>query len=313
MLVAENGEWMGGISGGCLEGDALKRAKMAILKSQASIIRYDTTTDDDHQIGVGLGCNGIIDVLFKPIDFKDGQNPVEVLKSIEQDFESSKEFVTITKTDDTSLLGLTFPAAKAEHYLMHDQLTAFSDLLGSQKVVFDDHFEVFFEVIQPPVHVVLFGHQYDIYPLIRLCNELGWRVTIVAPPVKVKKSTAVKVVAPEEAHSIKWTSYTLAVLMSHSLLTDKENLQWLAKTTVPYIGMLGPKERSTRMCEELNIDINDTRIFAPVGLDIGAETPDEIALSIVAEIKSFLSGRKLDYLKNRKTTIHDRKPPKQFR
>jgi len=81
MLVAGDGIWVGGISGGCLEGDALKRARLAIAKSESTLITYDTTEDDAYQIGVGLGCNGIIDVLFTPLDFQNKNNPVEVLKS----------------------------------------------------------------------------------------------------------------------------------------------------------------------------------------------------------------------------------------
>jgi xanthine dehydrogenase accessory factor len=81
MLVMDDGVWVGGISGGCLEGDALKRARLAIAKSESSLITYDTTEDDAYQIGVGLGCNGIIDVLFTPLDFHDSNNPVEGLRS----------------------------------------------------------------------------------------------------------------------------------------------------------------------------------------------------------------------------------------
>src|ERR1700744_6401561 len=81
MLVTDDGVWVGGISGGCLEGDALKRARIAIVRAEPSLITYDTTDDDAYQIGVGLGCNGIIDVLFTPLHFGDNNNPVEVLKS----------------------------------------------------------------------------------------------------------------------------------------------------------------------------------------------------------------------------------------
>src|SRR5271168_3502915 len=81
MLVTDDGVWVGGISGGCLEGDALKRARLAIAKAEPSLVTYDTTDDDAYQIGVGLGCNGIIDVLFTPLQFHDKNNPVEVLKT----------------------------------------------------------------------------------------------------------------------------------------------------------------------------------------------------------------------------------------
>jgi xanthine/CO dehydrogenase XdhC/CoxF family maturation factor len=81
MLVIDNGVWIGGISGGCLEGDALRRARLAIHKKQASSIIYDTSEEDNFQIGVNLGCNGVIEVLFTPIDPTDKNNAVELLRN----------------------------------------------------------------------------------------------------------------------------------------------------------------------------------------------------------------------------------------
>jgi len=84
LLVCENGQWSGGISGGCLEGDALKRAQIAIFKNSSSCVSYNTLEDDQNQIGVGLGCNGLIDVLFTPIDVDDAMNEIEQLRIIEE-------------------------------------------------------------------------------------------------------------------------------------------------------------------------------------------------------------------------------------
>ena len=96
MLVTDDGVWVGGISGGCLEGDALKRARLAIAKSESSLITYDTTEDDAYQIGVGLGCNGVIDVLFTPLQFQNRNNPVEVLKSCIAANRQTHVLITIT-------------------------------------------------------------------------------------------------------------------------------------------------------------------------------------------------------------------------
>ena len=96
MLVMDDGVWIGGISGGCLEGDALKRARLAITKSSASLITYDTTEDDAHQIGVGLGCNGIIDVLFTPLNYENENNPVEILKTSIESNRQTHILITIT-------------------------------------------------------------------------------------------------------------------------------------------------------------------------------------------------------------------------
>src|SRR5580698_1611473 len=97
MLVRDDGFWVGGISGGCLEGDALKRARFAIAKSESSLVTYDTTDDDPYQIGAGLGCQGVIDILFTPLDYGNTDNPVEVLRSC---IENKRELhVLITVTD----------------------------------------------------------------------------------------------------------------------------------------------------------------------------------------------------------------------
>src|SRR5450755_4067387 len=96
MLVTDDGVWVGGISGGCLEGDALKRARLAIAKSEPSLVTYDTTEDDAYQIGVGLGCNGIIDVLFTPLDNRDEQNPVRLLSGL-MDKRQPSIVITITE------------------------------------------------------------------------------------------------------------------------------------------------------------------------------------------------------------------------
>jgi len=82
MLVKSDGMWVGGISGGCLEGDALKKSLNAIYKNESSIIVYDTMEDDSSQIGVGLGCNGRIEVLLTPIDPNNPNNEIELLRSI---------------------------------------------------------------------------------------------------------------------------------------------------------------------------------------------------------------------------------------
>jgi xanthine dehydrogenase accessory factor len=102
MLVLDDGTWVGGISGGCLEGDALKRARLAINNSKSTLITYDTSEDDPHQIGVGLGCNGIIDVLFTPLDYRDHNNPVEILKSCVHSNRETHILITITKMDQNT-------------------------------------------------------------------------------------------------------------------------------------------------------------------------------------------------------------------
>lgn len=326
MFVCDDGTWVGGISGGCLEGDALKRAKIAILKNSPSLITYDTTTDDDYQIGVGLGCNGIIDVLFVPIDFNDVFNPVEQLIRINSIKNEKKIAITVCNSIANSNLWGRIISLKDDLYLERLEVfvnlsslkASLIDLEKSKNIFFENGLQLFVEVIPKPIHVLLMGHQYDLYPLISLIKELSWNLNIVAEPSKVKSLERNICISNSDFDVNKLEENTAIILMSHSLETDKMNLLKIKDSNLKYIGMLGPKVRAEKIIYEL---INEGHIFkkeflkniyAPVGLDIGAQTPDEIALSIVAEIKSVFSNRTGESLRKRAMPINDRDQPMLF-
>jgi xanthine dehydrogenase accessory factor len=332
MLVMDDGLWIGGISGGCLEGDALKRARLAIAKSEPSLITYDTTENDAHQIGVGLGCNGIIDVLFTPLDFQNKKNPVEILKKCVD--ANCKTHVLITVT---ALEGIwkNLKAGETILYIGSEDLKIFEDCslekklaekinqqIGDSKSA-PQKFEladgrilsVFVEILLPEIHLVLMGNQYDVYPLVRLIKEIGWKVTVVSNPVKINReiiSMADRICGNEQLQEIVIDKYTAIILMSHDFKTDKINLPKALKTDALYIGMLGPKVRAEKIFRELEeegdqVSVNDKeRVYAPAGLDIGAVSPEEIALSLIAEIRAVFSDREGSFLRLRPTTIHER-------
>ncbi|MBS1528088.1 MAG: XdhC family protein, partial [Bacteroidetes bacterium] len=175
--------------------------------------------------------------------------------------------------------------------------------------------DVFIEILPPAVHLVLMGHQYDVYPLSRLAKEMDWQVTIAANPHKLNSqivALADLVLAPGDLDKLRTDEYTAIILMAHDYKTDKYNLLKALGTTSPYIGMLGPRSRSERLWAELADEgrpvspSDHERIYAPVGLDIGAVTPEEIALSLMAEVKAVLSGREGASLRYRRSTIHQR-------
>jgi xanthine dehydrogenase accessory factor len=320
MLVCENGTWMGGISGGCLEGDALKKARMAIFKGKPTLVTYDTTKDDEHQIGVGLGCNGIIDVLFVPLNYADNTNPIEILRPILNNSRLRKIFLSITKISESHAEYL----GKTIMYNSENDLSIFKSLFdisklqivlnqmnSSQTIDIDNETRLFVEVIVPPLHVFVFGHQYDLYPLANMVLEMGWELTIIAETVKIKGKY--QVVDPQHFDFNLIDKNSAVILMAHSLITDKNNLAQVVFSNAKYIGLLGPKSRSVRIFEELTAekqliftDELKTRIFAPVGLDLGATNPEAIALSIVAEIKMVFSGRSGQSLRDRITPINER-------
>lgn len=331
MLVMDDGVWVGGISGGCLEGDALRRARLAMAKAEPSLVTYDTTEDDQHQIGVGLGCNGIIDVLFSPLEMGNASNTVEILKSCMAERRQTHILLTITALEDHQNLR----SGRVIRYTSAESLGVFEDEMLQaqlQKTIetyaqkgrsrpktfaFADgrEVEIFIEILPPEVHLVLMGHQYDVLPLARLVKEIGWRSTVIANPQKVMQklfAVADALIAPEDFDQVLIDNHTAIILMSHDYKTDKYNLPKVLKTAVPYVGMLGPKVRSEKIFNELSeeqtpiAESDLPRIHAPVGLDIGAVSPEEIALSIVAEIRAVFSDRNGSQLRQRNTPIHER-------
>lgn len=329
MLVLDNGTYLGGISGGCLEGDALRRAQKAIASNQASVVTYDTTRDDHTQIGVGLGCNGIIDVLFTPLDPSDATNPIALLR---ERAHSRQPHLLATVTGCENLpetLGKTLPFKNQAQWRRDFPMpeiagSVLTDALRclesgeTQTVLYQttsgDEVRVCLEVLIPATHLVLYGSNNDIYPMTRIGKELGWDLTVMTNPLKVEKSLfalAAKVLHPKGEEQPDIDPYTAIVLMAHDYKTDFQNLQNLLHSQARYIGLLGPRKRAQKMFDALEAEgtpISDEdmeRIFAPAGLDIGALSPEEIALSIAAEIRACFAGRPGSSLRLREGAIHE--------
>ena len=330
MLVLDSGEWIGGISGGCLEGDALKKAKFAIAQNKSSLITYDTTDDDPFQIGVGLGCNGIIDVLLTPIDPQDSDNQILNLEKCVDSREPTM-IVTVLNLNENNIYindGQSFLVDFNDDFLklflkQNFNSALYKDLQNcrntKQSIIKkyqteSSEVELFLEVIIPATHLIIYGGNYDIYSMVKLAKEIGWKVSVVCNPLKVLKSLfemADNVIEKERADELEIDDFTVAVLMAHDYETDFQNMCKLLKTNILFIGMLGPKKRTDKMFLQL-LEVGNPiseedllRIASPVGLDIGATTPEEIAISVIAEVKTFFSGRDGMRLKFRKNGIYD--------
>lgn len=329
MLVMENGNWIGGISGGCLEGDALRKAKLAMFQDKPSLVTYDTTDDDAQQIGVGLGCNGIIDVLIAPLG-ESPENPLEILR---QCTEERQPNILLTVAQNEGGPEDLFPGRMIRYnnleqlYAILPDTMPVSDLMSDieaaqrkQKSI-SGHYalkgggqlEVFVEFLAPTIRLLLFGGNYDVFPMAQLGKDLGRKVTVYANPHKLSRAIFQQAdeVKPKEA-PVEIDDYTACILMAHDYKTDLDNLRRLLSTAAPYIGMLGPRKRTDKMLDELateGITLSERdheRLHSPVGLDIGALSPEEIALSVLAEIRAYFSGREGGFLKLRQGTIHER-------
>lgn len=321
MLVRSNGMWTGGISGGCLEGDALKQSLNAIYKNESSIIVYDTMEDDNNQIGVGLGCNGRIEVLLTPIDPNDPNNEIELLRSILN--AENPSIIAKVISGDKELL------AKSKLVNHQDDPLQFLDINNSELKrsiqtvlqkksprIFDlksgeENIKVLLEFIRPETRLIIVGDNYDVNAMANVAHTLGWEIWVVGRLKKLSKELVGKVkrvISFEDHKKVKTHDYTAVVLMSHDYKWDMTILQHFLNESPPYIGMLGPKKRFEKMDKELSdFDLASIDfIHSPTGLEIGAESPEEISHSIASEIIAVFRQKKGLSLKLKEGPIHAR-------
>jgi xanthine/CO dehydrogenase XdhC/CoxF family maturation factor len=333
MLVTEEGQLTGAISGGCLEGDALQKAMLVLAQQQSRIVTYDTTDEDDDTLGVGLGCNGIIQVLMEPINPADPMNQLAFLEKVvsrrqkavlvtlfSMDNKKGPQPGTCLMLDESGVFqGKADPAL--ESILKEDAREAYRNQksLFKQYISAEGSHTAFIEFIQPATSLVIVGAGNDAMPLVDMADLLGWDVRVIdgrsshAKPERFERACQVLVSKPEAVlEQIPIDRQTVFVLMTHNYNYDKAMLKALVQKDIPYIGSLGPKKKLDRMLGELAeeglmlTDAQRSIIHGPVGLDIGAETSEEIALSILAEIKAVLSGKEGQSLKHIEGEIHAR-------
>jgi xanthine dehydrogenase accessory factor len=332
MLITEEGQLTGAISGGCLEGDALRKALLAMSQQKPMLVTYDTMDEDDATLGIGLGCNGIIQVLIEPIDLSGRNNPITFLKEVIAQRQSSV-LVTLFSLQDkknpqagTCLLLKEDNSIIGEAPVLNDILTqeariAFQNHSVSFKnyITANENYTAFIEFIKPPISLIIIGAGNDVMPLVQMADILGWESIVVdgrpsyARKERFVSACQVLVSKPENVlDQLTIDNQTVFLLMTHNYNYDLAMLRALLKKEVVYIGSLGPRKKLDRMLDELKEEgVQFTAgqlsvIYGPVGLDIGAETSEEIALSILAEIKAEFSSKQGQSLRKMPDSIHSR-------
>lgn len=334
MLITDDGKLTGAISGGCLEGDALQKALLVMAQQQSRIVTYDTSDEEDNDLGVGLGCNGIIQILMEPVNIKDPLNPVELLKMVVSQRQKSV-LVSVFSLEDkkNAQAGTCLLIHETGHFtgnlmdqelekiLIEDACLAMQNEKTSFRKYISNEISltVFIEFIKPAVSMVIIGAGNDVIPLVEIADVLGWETRVVdgrsshARPERFLKACQVLVSKPEDVlHQIPIDEQTIFILMTHNYKYDLAMLKALVHKKIKYVGMLGPKKKLDRMLDEIKMDgILLTQeqidlIYGPVGLDLGTENAEEIALSIIAEIKAVLSGKTGRSLRNIHEAIHSR-------
>ena len=332
MLIEDDGQLTGAISGGCLEGDALRKALLVMTEKRSKLVTYDTMDDDDAKFGVGLGCNGIIQVLIEPINETDPNNPIQYLKAINekrqkavlitlfslQDKKDPQIGTCLLLKDDGNLIDQT---TVLKGVLVVDAKEALINQSSSFKNYISDNHNLtaFIEMIKPPVSVIIIGAGNDVVPVVNMADILGWETTVVdgranyAKRERFVSACQVLVSKPEQVlEKIEIDEHTVFLLMTHNYNYDMAMLKQLLQKNVAYIGMLGPKKKRERMLNELKdegllfTEQQLSVLHSPVGLDIGAETSEEIAVSILAEIKALFAGKDVQSLRTINEVIHPR-------
>lgn len=288
LLLTRTGQRAGSVSGGCLEDDLVKKAWW-LTESRPVVRRYDTTPEGLAS-GYGLGCNGVIHVLLERIE----PGRAEILDLL-REVRTTRRAITIAH--------ILEPAARAGERA----------ILSSADAPVPGDAETFVELLTPPPHLLIFGAGDDAVPLAELAKYLGWRVSVFdgrahyARREKFSQADDVIVRPPSEsAASAPIDPWTIAVLMSHSYSQDLAALRELASKPLRYVGILGPRKRSAQLLAEAALDPDRLMpaLHSPMGLDIGADGPHQVALAVIAEIQAALNGREGGPLCERSGSIH---------
>ncbi|ARA91933.1 alanine dehydrogenase [Rhodothermaceae bacterium RA] len=339
MLVAEDGRRWGTVSGGCLEGEVAQRALHVLETSRPELLPFDLD-DDDLIFGFGTGCNGVAHVLLEPVPVEGRASPIDLLNRCVEDRHTGLLATVIDVEpglqdslarhllllDDGSLHGdlegsPLFERVRdhARHVMAEHAASSDPYVWETQRYTLDaGKAEVLYERVLPPVRLVIFGEGHDVGPLVRFAAGLGWRVQVVGrkPAAELQErfpdaEAWTYLMHPEDAPKhVTVDSRTAVLVMNHTYLRDRRLLQTLLQATpLRYIGMLGPRERTARIITEVEMnqpltDDQRARIYGPIGLDIGTETPEEIALATLAEVQAVLHGRPAGFLREREAPIH---------
>ncbi|HSR08625.1 MAG TPA: XdhC family protein [Bryobacteraceae bacterium] len=322
MLILADGRRIGTVSGGCLESDVSKKAWWFTEGGQPAVRAYDTSSDDDAVWEFGLGCNGVVHVLLERIKNPQTQ---ELLRFLDTHRTARRGAVvaTVVATSDGaraqigqrllleaggvgggSLRGTPLEA----EILTHTPACFFEQ---KSCLVHLADCDVFVEWVSAPVPLVVFGAGHDAIPLVKFAKELGWHVTVAdgranyAQASRFPDADRVVVLGRKDVLAgIEITRESIVVLMTHNYPMDVKLVERILPGKPRYLGLLGPKVRSEKLLAEAGQPLHGVDVHAPVGLDLGSDTPEAIALSIVAEIQASLCGRRGGMLKRRDGAIH---------
>ena len=275
MLMSTKGEIIGSLSGGCLEGDVFEQAQEVMNFQKSRLVSYDTTSEADILWGSGMGCQGIVDIFIEPLLSDNGKILISFVQLLLNHSKNAQK------------------SGKSFHISIHN-------------------IEAFVEVIHPPLSLIIFGAGHDAIPIVYFAKQLGWSVTVLdrrpdyATSTRFPEADTIIISEYEKLpESIILDEKTVAVIMTHNYLYDLTILKTILPLNLGYLGILGPRIRTEKLLGEIpEYEQYKKHLYAPVGLDIGADNPQEIALAIIAEIQAVINNRSAGFLCDRHLPIH---------
>lgn len=307
ILLAANGDYRGLVSGGCLEGDLAERARRVVAEDTPVAVTYDLRDAADELWGLAVGCNGLLRIFLQPLLPERGYEPFATMAECLRGTAGAAVATVVASGDAALPLGATVVARA-------DGATAFGfageaaaalatnarGIESAAKLVTDSGATVLYAPLRPIPRLLVLGGGLDAVPLVGMATELGWFVTVadhrpayVARPGFERAETILLADADALDAQLRVDEFAAVVVMSHHLPTDRKYLRQLAAGSHRYVGVLGPRARRERLLADLGSAAGDLamRLKGPVGLDIGADSPESIALSILAELQAVLSER----------------------
>lgn len=293
MILVGDGTRVGVVSGGCLEADVARRAWFLKSPGASELVRYDTGTGEDASYEFGLGCRGVVEVLLQRLNTAVEPLLIRSLRAAltERRWTSLAVFIRGPRIGEYIELGCSRSDASADE-------------------------DAILEYIVPSVRLIIFGSGIDVAPVIRIAKAVGWQILVVDRKLdrdNIREADRAVAVPPSrwlEAERDRIDARTAAVVMTHRMTDDAGYLASLLKTPIAYVGCLGPASRAEALLDQLAVDgvtvdaAFRTKIHAPIGLNLGGERPEEIALAIISEVQASLNHAPAGRLRDATGPIH---------
>jgi len=314
LVVAEDGSTAGNVSGGCLEQDVREVAVQVIRAGEPQLRSYCSSADEIAAWDLGVGCEGQVDVFVEVAEARarergllDGREPFAVATIVGMRDAGCGMRLIVTRdrrNGDLGSLDLNDRATTRARELLETGDSGIHEIGGRS---------IFFDVLVPPPQLVVLGAGDDARPLVRFAADVGFRVVVVDRRqgfLTVERFPAaaalIQSAGDELSAALPLDAECYAVVMNHNFADDQAYVRALLKTPVAYVGMLGPRQRTERILRTLAGEgpMDEARVYGPVGLDIGTDGAEQVALAVIAEMLAVRSGRRARSLRERRAAIH---------